>query len=125
MILMAYFKNVLKYDKTRITVLISSSLSDEDIKIISEHREVKFLVMGNMGELNQNNVIYIKEDYSPSGLKNINYCLYRGADIEKKQAILASGISIVHELRDIDFDNSQTSLERVENFELAKSLTQL
>ena len=108
------------------TVLLCSTPSDKDIEEISNHRDVRFLVKCKDFTSEQTNVYYVNvSDYSPAALKDVNYALYSGGDMEIKKALLASGISVVSEIDDIDFDKPQTSLERVENFELAKSLTRL
>lgn len=126
MILMSYFKNVLKYRRDTTTVLLCSTPSNKDIERISSRRDIRFLVKCKNFTSEQTNVYYVNvSDYSPAALKDINYALYSGKDMEIKKALLASGISVVSEIDDIDFDNPQTSLERVENFELAKSLTRL
>lgn len=115
---MAYFKNVLSYNKGETTVLILGKPNQEDIEEIKHHRDIKFLLAcDDIGE-NGGNILYKKIDLSPTSLKNINYCLYRGDDLEIKQAILFSGITLVYSLGDIDFDKKQTSIERIDNFEL-------
>lgn len=115
---MAYFKNVLSYNKGETTVLILGKPNQEDIEEIKHHRDIKFLLACDDIGVNGGNILYKKVDLSPTSLKNINYCLYRGDDLEIKQAILFSGITLVYSLGDIDFDKRQTSIERIDNFEL-------
>lgn len=115
---MAYFKNVLSYNKSETTVLILGKPNQKDIEEIKYHRDIKFLLACDDIGVNGGNILYKKIDLSPTSLKNINYCLYRGDDIEIKQAILFSGITLVYSLNDIDFDKRQTSIERIDNFEL-------
>ena len=115
---MAYFKNVLSYNKGETTILILGKPSQEDVEEIKHHRDIKFLLACDDIGVNGGNILYKKIDLSPSSLKNINYCLYRGDDMEIKQAILFSGITLVYSLNDIDFDKKQTSIERINNFEL-------
>lgn len=115
---MAYFKNVLSYNKGETTVLILGKPNQEDIEEIKHHRDIKFLLACDDIGVNWGNILYKKVDLSPTSLKNINYCLYRGDDLEIKQAILFSGITLVYSLGDIDFDKRQTSIERIDNFEL-------
>lgn len=115
---MAYFKNVLSYNKGETTVLILGKPNQEDIDEIKYHRDIKFLLACDDIGVNGGNILYKKVDLSPTSLKNINYCLYRGDDLEIKQAILFSGITLVYSLDDIDFNNRQTSIERIDNFEL-------
>lgn len=115
---MAYFKNVLSYNKGETTVLILGKPNREDIEEIKHHRDIKFLLACDDIGVNGGNILYKKIDLSPRSLKNINYCLYRGSDVEIKQAILFSGITLVYSLDDIDFNNRQTSIERIDNFEL-------
>lgn len=115
---MAYFKNVLSYNKGETTVLILGKPNQEDIEEIKYHRDIKFLLACDDIGVNGGNILYKKVDLSPTSLKNINYCLYRGDDLEIKQAILFSGITLVYSLDDIDFNNRQTSIERIDNFEL-------
>lgn len=115
---MAYFKNVLSYNKGETTILILGKPSQEDVEEIKYHRDIKFLLACDDIGVNGGNILYKKIDLSPSSLKNINYCLYRGDDMEIKQAILFSGITLVYSLGDIDFDKRQTSIERINNFEL-------
>ena len=115
---MAYFKNVLSYNKGETTVLVLGKPSQEDVEEIKCHRDIKFLLACDDIGVNGGNILYKKIDLSPSSLKNINYCLYRGDDMEIKQAVLFSGITLVYSLNDIDFDKKQTSIERINNFEL-------
>ena len=115
---MAYFKNVLSYNKGETTILVLGKPSQEDVEEIKYRRDIKFLLACDDIGVNGGNILYKKIDLSPSSLKNINYCLYRGDDMEIKQAILFSGITLVYSLNDIDFDKKQTSIERINNFEL-------
>ena len=114
-----YWKNVLTYNKSQTTVLILEKLSEEEIKFIENNKLVRFLVVNQDNDLNSNNVLYVRESYSPDNLKNINYCFYRGNDKNVLFPVLSSGISIIDDLSKI---GEQTSLERIDNFELATSV---
>lgn len=124
MIPMSYFKNVLNYNRESTTVLIlDDDISDDDYLVMKSQRSVKFIWMATQPcKIESGNILMARKNLSPRDLKNINYCLYSGDDIETKQAVLFSGITLVHSLKDIDFDVRQTTLDRVENFELGKTI---
>ena len=114
-----YWKNVLNYNKQQISVLVLEDLSDGDISFIEDNKLVRFLLVDQSSGLNLNNVLYIREGYLPDDLKNINYCLYRGEEKNKIFPVLSSGISVIRDFSEI---GEQTSLDRINNFELAASV---
>lgn len=114
-----YWKNVLTYNKSQTTVLVLEKLSEEEIKFIENNKLVRFLLVNQDNNLNFSNGLYVREGYSPDNLKNINYCFYRGNDKNVLFPVLSSGISVIDDLSKI---GEQTSLERIDNFELATSI---
>ena len=117
---MAYWPNVLNYDKTKLHILcLKSHLTWMELEYIKNHPYHEYIFFDSRYRLNFNHVLYRQEDFSPQGLKNINFCLSDDSNIKEREVLLASGISIIHDFEQI---KTQDSLERINNFEKAKDL---
>lgn len=117
---MAYWPNVLNYDKTKLYILcLKSRLTRAELEYIKNHPYHEYIFFDFRHRLNFSHVLYKQEDFSPQGLKNINFCLTDDSNIEERGFLLASGISIIHNFEQI---KTQDSLERINNFEKAKDL---
>lgn len=120
---MDYWRNVLSYNKTRLSCLILEDISDEELEFIEDSFWVDYIYYPTATPLYNIRNLYLKGgelSFTPQELKNLNYALYRGDNKEILAPLMASGITIIKDIK--QSLNEQTSIERVNNFD---NLTQL